>query len=268
MNWWRQIPFIVRNLNRRRADQELDEEIRSHLEMETQLRIEDGLSPDEAHYAAMRTFGGEALIKERSRNMWGLRIFDYLLQDLRYSLRVLGKNPSFTLVVILTLALGIGANTVIFSVIDAVLLRPLPYSQPDRLAEISLESPEKFLLPSWGLAPFQDWQSQKQLFEEVEAYSTASFDFVGGSEPERLTAGVVSPNLFPMLGVHPQVGRSFVVDDSDPGNSRVAIISDELWRQYFGAGTDVVGKSITLNEKQYRVPRCYAGRIFFPSKKL
>src|SRR5882724_3605084 len=136
MSWWRHILFIIRNLNRRRAERELDEEIRLHMEMETQLNLNDGLSLEDARYAAMRTFGGEMLAKERSREMWGFRMLENLQQDLRYCIRAMGKNPSFSLVVVLTLALGIGANTIIFSVVDAVLLRPLPYAGPDRLAEI------------------------------------------------------------------------------------------------------------------------------------
>src|SRR5258708_16645983 len=152
MSWWRHILFIIRNLNRRRAERDLDEEIRIHMEMETQLNLDDGLSPDEARYAAMRTFGGEVLAKERSRAMWGFRTIENLQQDLRYCIRAMGKNPSFSLVVVLTLALAIGSNTIIFSVVDAVLLRPLPYTGSERLAEIWRGSPDGTTLNTgWGL---------------------------------------------------------------------------------------------------------------------
>ena len=254
MSWWHYIVFLLRNLNRRRADRELDEEIRIHMEMETELNLNDGLSPDEAHFAAMRTFGGEMLAKERSRAMWGFRTLENLLQDLRYSLRAIRKNPSFSLVVVLTLALGIGANTIIFSVVDAILLRPLPYASPDRLTEIWRESGDgRSANPYWELEAFKEWRNQKQIFEAVEGYAIQSYTLTGDFDPETPAAAAVSTGLFSFLGIQPQIGRPFLTADAEAGNNRVVILGDELWRQRFGASKDILGKSITLNDKQYTV---------------
>jgi putative ABC transport system permease protein len=138
MRWWHELKYLVQKLNRRRAEQEAEEEIQTHLELETRENIEAGLSPEEARYAAKRAFGSVALAKEESRARWGFGSLETWWQDLRYGVRMLLKKPGFTLIAIFTLSLGIGATTAIFSVVEGVLLKPLPYPQPEELLAVKL----------------------------------------------------------------------------------------------------------------------------------
>src|SRR5215217_4005088 len=163
------------------------------------------------------------------------RIFEAALQDLRYASRILRKYPGFSIAIILTAALGIGANVTIFSVLDAVLLEPLPYKDPDRLVRLS----ESNLGQSQADAPvsvpnFQDWQRQQSFFEEVSALELATFNLTGRGEPQRVAAARITANLVPMLGVAPALGRAFLSEEEKAGNDRVVLLSDGLWQRQFG----------------------------------
>jgi len=178
-----------------------------------------------------------------------------LLQDIRYGIRTLAKNPGFTAVAVLTLALGIGANTAIFSVVENLLLRPLPYPQPDRLVEIANSYPPQ--LPKVGLSPgdYADWRRQNASFSEMGAYAkiTQGFNLTGEGEPQRVTAVYADDGLFPMLGVRPVMGRAFLPEEDRAGSAPVVILGHRLWQSRFGGDPGVVGRSISLDNQRYTI---------------
>jgi len=178
-----------------------------------------------------------------------------LLQDIRYGIRTLAKNPGFTAVAVLTLALGIGANTAIFSVVENLLLRPLPYPQPDRLVEIANSYPPQ--LPKVGLSPgdYADWRRQNASFSEMGAYAkiTQGFNLTGEGEPQRVTAVYADDGLFPMLGVRPVMGRAFLPEEDQAGSALVVILGHRLWQSRFGGDPGVVGRSISLDNQRYTI---------------
>jgi putative ABC transport system permease protein len=192
-----------------------------------------------------------------------------LWQDLRYGARVLFKQPGFMVAVVLTLALGIGTNTAIFSIIDAVIWRPLPFAQPDRLVTLWSETADgRSSYPGMTVETALEWHNHKQIFEQVEGYTNRSFVLTGGAEPEQLVAMGVSPGLFPLLGVRPQMGRSFIETDAEPGNNRIAIISHALWQKHFGADQSAIGKSLTLNDQPYTVVGVMPQSFVFPRPRF
>jgi len=177
-----------------------------------------------------------------------------LFQDLRFGIRLLLKNPAFSAVAVLALALGIGANTAIFSVVDAVLFRPLPFDHPDRLVAVwehDLTKGDDH--DSVMAANYLDWRNRNQVFEEMSAHAGGSVNLTGLAEPERIRAARVSAGLFPLLGVQPEIGRVFLPDEDQPGHQRVVVISNHLWKSRFGGDAEVIGQSITLNNQDYAV---------------
>jgi putative ABC transport system permease protein len=188
-----------------------------------------------------------------------------LLQDLRYGVRMLMKRPGFTLVAVLTLALGIGANTAIFSVVNAVVLRPLPYAEPDRLVQVWETMPgndKRWVAPG----NFIDWQNQNQVFEQIAGYSNANLNLTGEGEPERLTGAAVTDNLFATLGVQAARGRTFLPEDIQRAGGRVVILSDALWQRHFGADQNILGKNLTLDDKSYTVVGVMPAGFAFPAQ--
>jgi putative ABC transport system permease protein len=171
-----------------------------------------------------------------------------LLNDLRYTARMLRKSPLFTLAVVLTVALGIGANTAIFSVVNAVLLRPLPYEQPSRLVWIA-EKNDRLNLPTFGTSVlnYLSWKEQSRTFDRLAAFGFASFNLTGHGDPEQFTGGTVTPSLFPLLGIKPILGRSFADGEDRPGSPKVVMISEGLWKRRFGGDPSLIGRSLTLN---------------------
>jgi hypothetical protein len=190
-------------------DRDLEEELRLHRELREQDLIEAGVAPGEARYAARRRFGNDLVLREESHDMWGWNWLEHFAQDVRFALRMLIRNPGFTAVAVITLALGIGANTAIFSVVNAVLLKPLPYADPNRLSVIWVTEPSGpgGLFPDTG-PDFQDWKAQNHVFEGISAVTIAGATLTGSGEPLQLRGLSVSPNTFQLLGAQPQFGRS------------------------------------------------------------
>src|SRR5215468_5100765 len=251
-----ELSFIIRRLvHRRRAERELEEEIRAHLEMEIEQNVADGMSPEEARMAARRSFGSVAIAKEDSRVMWGLASLEILWQDLRYGARMLLKHKGFTLIAILTLALGVGANTAVFSVINAVLIRPLPFAEADQLVMIWETQPD-VRGPVGSYPDFQDWRAQAQSFQGMAAFSNKRYgeaELTGHSETIESQGMLVSQDLFPLLGLKPILGRNFLPEEEQPNNNRVVILSQSLWRRGFANDPGVIGKSVQLDGAGFTV---------------
>jgi predicted permease len=256
MRWKEELGFIIRRLiHRRRAEQELDEEIRAHLEMEVERNVADGMSPEEARMAARRSFGSVALSKEDSRAVWGSRSLEIFWQDLRYGVRMLLKRKGFTAVATLTLALGIGANTAVFSVINAVLIRSLPFAEADQLVMIWETQPD-VRGPLGSYLDFQDWRAQAQSFQGMAAFSNKNrgkAELTGHSETIEAHGMLISHDLFPLLGLKPILGRNFLPEEERPAKDRVVILSQEIWRRGFANDPGIIGRSIQLNGASFTV---------------
>jgi putative ABC transport system permease protein len=206
---------------------------------------------------------------EIHRQMRGLALIGTFLQDIRYMLRMLCKNPGFAIAAVMTLALGIGGNSAIFSVINAVLLRPLPFQNPERLVTLWESSPRHEMDRAAVSPPnFVDWSTQSQTLEHIAAYRYWGFVLTGGGEPERITGARVSASLFPLLGVKPILGRTFLPEEDRFGSSPVVLVREGLWRSRFGADPDFIGKSLTLNGGSYRVVGILPSDLKLPDAEL
>lgn len=238
--------------HRRKREQELDEELRSHLQMAERDRRDQGETPEQARHAARREFGNVSLIKQVTREMWGWASLEQLVQDLRYGIRVLLKSPGFTTVAILTLALGIGANTALFSVVNGVLLKPLPYPHPEQLVALD-ESKPNFDTGSISFPNFRDWQKGNRTFSNMTISRGYSFNLTGQGEAEQLRGRFITSDFFAVLGVNPLMGREFAPREDDIGAAPIAMISEPLWRRKFSASQDVLGRTLSLDGTSYTI---------------
>lgn len=254
-HWLYMIPLKLRSLFRRnRVEQDLNEELQYHLERKTEEFLAQGLEAEEARRAALRAMDGLELRKEQCRDARGISLIETLLQDLRFGLRMLRKNLGFTSVAALTLALGIGANTVIFSAVYALLLKPMPFKGADRLVFLRKKNPPR----GWTRNPISPaeilaWREQSGAFQDIAAYTQRSCVLTGAGEAEEDPCEVISSNLFPVLAVAPIRGRLFSAEGDEPQGPRVAILSYGLWRRRFAADENVVGSTIDINGDSYTV---------------
>ena len=270
MAWTRRLWLKLQTLFRpQRVAQRLDDEMQFHLDEQIAENIAAGMSREEARYAALRTFGNPTGLKEDTQDTWGWVWLHEIGRDLRHGVRMLRKNPGFSSVAVLTLTLGIGATASIFSVVDSVLLRRLPYRDPSRLVSVYEErSSTGFPRKQFTPANFADCKAQTAIFRDVAAVDADRFyNLTGnGGTPERLSAEGVTHNLFSILGVWPHVGRVFRPEEDTAGFEHVVLLSHRLWLSRFGGDRNVVGQDIILNGEKYSVVGVMPPWFSFPNK--
>jgi putative ABC transport system permease protein len=248
----------------RRLDQDLEEEVQEHLDMLVERFTHQGMSPEEARYAARRQFGGVTQLKEDLHERRSLPQIEILWRDVRYAFRQLWNAPAFTLAAVLTLALGIGANTAVFAVVDAVVMRPLPFPEPNRLVSVQswvtrgTPHPEVFSYPN-----FFDFRASNRVFEHLVCYRDSEFSIAGTTQPIHVDGEIVSWDVFSVLRVQPELGRGFLPDEEKPG-VHVAILGHELWQSQFGAARSIIGRSIPINGKPFTVVGIAPTGFHFP----
>jgi predicted permease len=250
------LPRLVslwRNLfNKDHMEQQLDEELRAYVDMLVAIKLEEGLSPTQARRAALLEMGGVEQVKERVREVQMGQVFETIWQDIRYGIRQLVKNPGFTAVAVLTLALGIGANAALFSVVNGVLLSPLPYPQPEQLVMLHQSKPN-FDRGAIPYPNFRDWQKQNQTFSAMAIGRPTGFSLTGTGEAERVSAQFISADFFSVLGVSPLLGRTFVPGEDENGASPIVVISAGFWQRKFAGAPDVLEHNLTLDNKSYTI---------------
>ena len=236
-------------------DQELDEEMQFHLQRDIERNVKSGMSLEEARYAAVKSFDRLEQSKEECRSARGVGLVENVVRDVTYSLRVLLKSYAFTIVVILTLALGIGANTAIFSFANGILLRPLPYPQSDRLAVLDETAPKQGIESmSVSYPNFLDWRDQNTVFEGVAThYGTSRFAMTLGGQPTEIRGSRVSYGLFEVLRVSPLLGRTFTINEDRPEEDGVVILGYDLWQRNFGGDSNIIGKTVDVSRRQRTV---------------
>ena len=263
--WLNILGARLRGLFRReRVIHDIDEELRFHVEMETEANVGRGMAPAEARRAALRSFGNLCAVRDAAYEVRGGGMLESILRDARYGARSLLKNKGFTAVAVLTLALGIGANAAIFGVIDAALLRPLPYPDSERLVKLYARDAagESF---SISPADFLEGYARAQVFEHLAAYRESSFNMASQERPERVSGAVVSPDFFGVMGVRPRHGRPITPELDAPGGPRVVVLGHAFWQRRFGGDPGVLGKAIDLDGEPRTVVGVMPEGFMFPA---
>ncbi|MDQ2970977.1 MAG: ABC transporter permease, partial [Acidobacteriota bacterium] len=245
---------LERLFRRSRAERELEEEMRFHLDLEIEKHRARGLSAGDARREALLSFGGVEKFKDEVRDQSAARFLETVWQDLRYGLRGLRKNPAFSAAAVVTLALGIGANTAIFSVVNGVLLQSLPYGGGDRLVRLRQDAPSANVQDAgFAALDFEDYRTQTQSFDGLAEYHSMYFVLLGGKEPERVQTGVVSASFFDVLGVRPLLGRTFRAGEDRHGAEPVLVLSYAYWKRSFGGDPRIVGRALEMNDHAHIV---------------
>ncbi|MBV9937230.1 MAG: ABC transporter permease, partial [Acidobacteriaceae bacterium] len=259
MNWWKS--FFRKNA----YDKQLDSEIRFHIEKLTEEKIVAGLKGDEARRQAVLEFGGGEQLKEELRDVYRIVTVENTMANLKSAFRFMRKSPAFSITVILTLALGIGGNSAVFSAIDAIVLRPLPFPKGDQLVRIEqhnskLKSSNPFVAP----VRLEDWNRLNSTFQAITGYYTDDANETSGPVPEKETVAYVAPRFLQVWGISPAIGRDFLPEEQKFGGPSAVLISDRFWRRHFGANPNMTGKTVHLGKYSYRVAGVMPASFAFP----
>jgi len=260
-SFWRNV------FHRSRVERDLDAELRVYLEQLTDEKVGTGMSPKEARRAALIELGGVEQVKEEVREVRRGRMFEELLQDLRYGVRTLAGNPGFTSVAVLALALGIGANTAMFSVVYGILLRPLPYADADRVAIVYMHFyPQNFDRGTMCVADYLDWKAGNHAFEDPSAWSSRRMDLAGTGDPEQVQGAAVTAGFFGTLQARPLLGRLFLPGEDQAGSPAEAVLSESLWRRRFAASPAAIGQTISVSGAAATIIGVAPSGFGFPSE--
>src|ERR1700730_7209672 len=259
MFWWNSL------FRKRALDAQLDTELRFHIDKLTNDNIAAGMAPGEARRQAILEFGGREQIKEELRDVHRVPIVDSAAANLKSAFRFIRKSPSFSIAVVLTLALGIGANSAVFSAIDAILLRPLPFPNGDQLMAISQFNP-KIQSPTIFVAPvrLEDWNRMNSTFQAITGYFADDSTETSGSLPEKVAIAFVAPRFLQVWGIAPAWGRDFRHEEEQLGGPPVVLISDRYWRQRFAASPDVLGKELHVAGRASEIVGVMPASFRFP----
>lgn len=263
MSWWK---FF---LPKRASGSQLDSELRFHIDELIEVNITSGMSPEEARRRAMLEFGGQEQVKEEVRDVYRVWVIDSTIANLKSAIRFIRKSPSFSGTVILTLALGIGANSTVFSAIDAILLRPLPFPQGDQLMllrqyNLKEKSPQTFVAP----VRLEDWNRMTSVFQAISGYYTEDDPETSGALPEKLTHAFVAPRFLQVLGVSPILGREFKPDEERFGGPRAVLISYRLWQRRFGGDPNTLGKTLGFEGYSQQIVGVMPAAFAFPDRSI
>jgi predicted permease len=260
------IKSLLRNLlHKQREERELDKEVRAHELLLADENIRAGMNPEEAQRQARLELSGVEQVKEQVREIRAGHLLEMLGCDVRYAARLMRRSPAFTTTAVLTLALGIGANTAVFSVVNAVLLRPLPYPDSDRLVQLWSTNPKANRWGMWTAYPrFEDWRRENTVFEDMATARTWVISIKGGDHPESLFGVITSSQLLQLLRVQPMLGRGFLPEEDQPGHDHVIILSYGLWQRRFGSDRDVVGRTVDVDQQNYTVIGVMPSDFRFP----